>query len=46
MDFLGVVLDPTMLEVTSGYSASENHFLAELEVEATDNQLKTDGLLV
>jgi len=46
------VLRPTMLEVTSGYSTSENdflqerHLLAELEAGATDNQLKTDDLLV
>ena len=42
-----------MLEVTSGYSASENDFflryirlLAEFEFEAFDNRLKTDGLVI
>ena len=42
----------TMLEVTSGYSASENNFLwdclllAKFEFEAFDNRLKTGGLVI
>ena len=52
-DLLGVVLRPTMLEVISGYSISENdlflrerRLMAELEGGATDNHFMTDGLLV
>jgi len=52
LDLLGVVLGPTMLEVTSKYSASENDFLrdrrllAELEFKAIDNRLQTKGLVI
>ena len=51
-DFLGIVLGPTMLEVTLGYSMSENDFLrerrllTELEGGTADNRLKIDSLLV
>ena len=53
LHLLGVVLSPTMLEVTSGYSTLENVLflqerrpLAELESSAADNRLKTNGLLI
>jgi len=52
-DLLGVVLEPTMFEVTVGYFTSGNDFflrerrlLVKLEVGAADNRLKTDSLLV
>jgi len=52
-NLIGVVLGPTMLEVIPGYSTSKNdlflqerRLLDDLEGGATDNRLKTDGLLV
>ena len=53
LDLLGMNPDPTIFEVTSGYSSLENNFflwerrlLDESEAKIADNQLKTDGLLV
>ena len=52
LDLLSAVHEPTIFEVTSGYSTSENnflrewHLLAELETGAVDSRLNTDGLLV
>ena len=52
-DLLGMALGPTMFEVTSGYSTSENnfflrdhHLLNEFEFEVFDNQLKLDVLVI
>ena len=52
-DLLGVMVGPTMLKLTSGYSSSENDFflreqclLAELETRAADNRLESDDLLL
>ena len=52
-DLLGVVLGPTMLDVTSRYSTSESDFflrehrlLAELEAVTADNRWKADGLII
>ena len=52
-NLLGVVLGPTILEVTSGYSTlekvlflRERRLLAELEGRADDSWLNTNGLLV
>ena len=52
-DLLGVVLGPTMLEVTSEYSVSENNFflrdrrlLEEFDFETFGNEQKTDDLVI
>ena len=52
LDFLGVVHGPTIFEVTSGYSTSENnfflqerHLLADLGTKEAGNRLNTNGLL-